>query len=107
MQNQTFNRSQILTLAWTLYRTGLTFSEAQRKAWKIADLKNRMRQGAVKFTYQKTDGTTRQAIGTTSARYFSYQRKTSRPAPAKVVTYFDLQKNSFRSFRASNLIDAA
>ena len=101
------NRSQILTLAWNLHKAGLSFSDAQRKAWKVYNLKNRMKAGAVEFTYQKKDGSTRQATGTTSSTFFSYTRKTDRITPSHLVTYFDLDKNSFRSFKAANILEVA
>lgn len=100
-------RSQVLTLAWTLHRAGLTFGEAQRKAWKVIRLKKALRAGVVEFTYTKADGTTRKATGTTSNRFFSYERKTDRPAPGHLVTYFDLEKGNFRNFKAANLVDVA
>jgi len=103
--NQT--RSRVLTLDWTLRKRGLSFSEAQKKAWKVIRLKAQLRGGVVSFTYTKKDGTTRKATGTTSNRFFSYQRKTNRATPSHLVTYFDLDKNNFRAFNAANLQDVA
>jgi hypothetical protein len=103
--NQT--RSKVLTLAWALTRTGLPFGAAQRKAWKVIRLKESMKQGPVTFAYQKKDGTTRQATGTTSNQFFTYERKTSRKSNPATVTYFDMEKQAFRAFKAANLLEVA
>lgn len=108
MINSNQIRSKVFTLANTLhYQQGLTKSEALTKAWKVIKLKEAMKSDQVNFTYQKKDGTTRQATGTTSNQYFTYQRKTDRPQSLTLVTYYDLEKKNFRSFQASNILQVA
>ena len=104
MKNQNNIRSKVFTLANTLYwSNGLTRSESFKKAWKVIRIKEAMKNDQVEFTYQKKDGTTRRAVGTTSSKFFSYTRKTDRPTPITVITYFDIEKQGFRAFKAENI----
>jgi hypothetical protein len=96
-------RSKAMKLAWALYKKGLSFGEAQRKAWKVLKLKEAMKVGEVEFTFLKKDGSIRPAKGTLQ---INYQKKTNRTSPIDVIAYFDIEKQSFRSFKAENLIAA-
>jgi hypothetical protein len=98
-------KNQVCALANVLrWKKGLTPSEAMAKAWKVIKLKSAMKEGKAQFSYTKKDGSTRAATGTTNSIYFQYERKTDRPAPAGLVTYFDLEKNAFRAFNAENIL---
>ena len=97
-------RSEIFKLANALrWNEGLTQSEALTKAWKVAALKAALKAGKVEFSYTKKDGSHRPATGTTNSAFFQYERKTDRPTPRTLVTYFDVEANAFRSFHAKNI----
>lgn len=105
-----FNRSEILTLAWTIYRQNqfLTFGQCQASAWKVAKLRVALRAGETRFTFQKTDGEVRTAVGTLNTSLFTYQHKgTDRAESVAVVKYFDLDKKAWRSFRAERILSIA
>lgn len=97
-------RSKVLSLAHKLKSTGLDFGMAQKKAWKVIRLKESMAKEVVQFTFIKKDGTIRNATGTTSNEFFTYQKKTNKITPSHLVTYFDIEKQSFRCFKAANLV---
>jgi hypothetical protein len=103
----TNTRSKVMILAWAITKTGISFGAAQGKAWEVIRLKESMKKGVVSFTYQKKDGTIRQATGTTSGEHFTYQRKTNRKGNPATITYYDLEKQSFRAFKAANLLQVA
>ena len=109
MKNSSNLKSKVFSLANVLHwNKGLSKSEAFRKAWKVIKLKEAMQNNRVDFTYQKKDGSTRNAVGTTSNQFFNYTRRTERPSQIAVITYFDIEKQAFRAFKAENIIlDAA
>lgn len=66
-----------------------------------------MQAGAVTFSYQKEDGSTRHATGTLNAELFQYESKgTGKAGSPAVIKYFDLEAGAFRSFRAERLLAA-
>ncbi|MCD8261764.1 MAG: SH3 beta-barrel fold-containing protein, partial [Bacteroides sp.] len=92
--------------AHSLGRTsGLNKSEALKKAWQLQKLHTSLMEGIVKFHFYKTDGTLRQAQGTLNTNYLPKTLKMTRSKtnPQQMV-YFDTDKNSFRSFKKSNLL---
>ena len=95
-------KTQLVTLANKLRATGLTLSEAFKRAWAIIKLKAGMSARPTSFFYKKEDGTIREAIG-----YYgdAPQATASAPAPAGlVIKYFDMVANGWRSFRADRFI---
>lgn len=62
-------------------------------------------EGRVTFTYTKADGTVRQATGTTKSDLIPESaRATATNTPeSTVITYYDLGKSAWRSFRRENL----
>lgn len=104
MANLKDTRSKVLSLAHKLKASGLSFGEAQKKAWKVIRLKEAMQNDIVEFTFIKKDGSLRAAKGTTSNQFFTYEKKTDRTTPSHLVTYFDIEKQSFRCFKAANLV---
>lgn len=74
---------------------------------KTVELKEMLRNGVVNFTYKKLDGTTRQATGTTRLESIpedKHPKGTGKTAD-NVVTYFDLEKEEWRSFREENFVE--
>lgn len=61
-------------------------------------LRERLRQGTVRFYFRKTDGSLRIAMGTLDlTRVPSSGQPRGGNAPQGVTTFFDLEKNAWRS----------
>ncbi len=79
------------------------------KAWQLYRLAKAMRDGAVTFYYIKSDGTIRKAVGTLKnipAGATLGGKRQTKPS-YKTMSYFDMEKHSFRCFRIENLICTA
>ena len=84
--------------------------EAMRKAHLTKNLLNALGKGVVRFTYSKKDGTMRTARGTlcreASAAFAAYEYVKAVEEvvwPRATFSYWDVDKNGFRSFRAEQL----
>ena len=83
------------------------------KTFKTTDLQEfskMLRNGIVDFEFVKKDGTIRQAKGTLEAEHLDAPKADS-DAPARktnenVLVYFDMEKQSFRSFVKSSFVGA-
>ena len=78
-----------------------------------------MAKGLLEFSYMKDDGTLRHARGTlcdgVSDRFDEWKRKQAekpmdkkakaKTKPREIITYWDLDKEGFRSFRADRLME--
>ena len=81
-------------------------------SWYSQQLLTRLGSGKVWFVYRKEDGTVREAQGTLcpgiSTEFDSYELKGSKKKadkwPTETFTYWDLEKQDFRTFKASRLI---
>jgi len=86
-------------------------SEAFRQAYLVRDLIEALGQGEVVFQYKKQDGELREARGTLcrgiSAVYDAYEYKTDGQDGSKYpkleITYWDLDREAFRSFSIARL----
>lgn len=91
--------------AWQIRRsTSMTISECLKKAWQLYRLTIKLRQGVVVFLYTKADGTIRKAVGTLKNISFNIAGKRVTKTAYKTLTYFDLDKKSFRCFKVENLL---
>ena len=76
------------------------------------ELITRLGEGRVWFVYRKEDGTEREACGTLcpgiSTEFDSYELKDSKKKqdkwPTEQFVYWDLEKQGFRTFKASRLV---
>lgn len=73
----------------------------------IEKLEQLLNDGEVSFTYEKVDGTKRDARG--SCNVYILEAHDAIPygtgvEKTGVITYFDLDKNAWRSFRKDSLI---
>lgn len=61
-------------------------------------LKSRLRAGVIQFAFKKLDGTLRTAVGTTDLTRVPTESHPSgeKPASPKVVTFWDMEKLSWR-----------
>lgn len=98
------NKSIILTNANKIRKQCGSLSLAFKKAWKAAFIAKELKKGEYNFSYIKKNGELREADGTTNENLFEYERKTDRKPYVGILTYFDLDKDEFRSARISNLI---
>lgn len=79
--------------------------EALKAAWKAMKLKAKMAAGVVEFAFRKADGTIRKAVGTLLQSVSHYEFKGgSRKKSYSTVAYFDMEKQSYRSFTIGSLI---
>ena len=100
-------------------KRGFDRSKAFKCAHAIYRLTNELAKGLLEFSYMKDDGTLRHARGTlcdgVSDRFDEWKRKQaekpkdkkaeSKTKPREIITYWDLDKEGFRSFRADRLIE--
>ncbi|SHG04297.1 SH3 beta-barrel fold-containing protein [Dysgonomonas macrotermitis] len=99
--------STIMRTAWQFVRTtGKSLSECLKLAWANFKLVRRMKQGIVKFYFQKVDGSIREAWGTLSDTGIpiSNREKKERAKNDFTQVYFDTEKQEFRSYKKLNLI---
>lgn len=100
-------RSNTFDNAWTMFKEGTfkTFASALKGAWDRYRLVKSLTEGETKFSFIKATGEVRNAVGTLNDNLFTYVRKTERDYfLAKVVRYWDLEKDAFRSVRIDRLI---
>ena len=109
MSNERRNSlSEVFNLAWQFVkRNGFSLSEALRTAWANIKLKAEMKRRIVKFYFQKVDGTRREAYGTLKASLLPETKGTGRKQPDTLQTYYDTEKQEYRSFKKANLIGIA
>ena len=102
-----------------VYKRGFDRSKAFKCAHAIYRLTNELAKGLLEFSYMKDDGTLRHARGTlcdgVSDRFDEWKRKQAekpkdkkakaKTRPREIITYWDLDKEGFRSFRADRLIE--
>ena len=81
--------------------TGKKFSICLMQAWQAYRLRKSMMLKKVKFAYETLSGSLRYAVGTLQVAYSS---KGSKKPNYGVMTYYDLDKAEYRSFRVENLI---
>ena len=100
-------RVRVMKYAWQLWKaTKQQWKICMIKAWQLYRLAKAMREGVVTFYYSKADGSIRKAMGTLTnvpAGATLGGKKVTKPS-YKTMTYFDIEKNSFRSFKVENLI---
>ena len=110
---------QRLLNSWVMELGNYLMSEHsmdKKRAMELAHLNRelitRLGEGRVWFVYRKEDGTEREACGTLcrgiSEQFDEYECKGSRKKadqwPTEVFTYWDLDKQAFRTWKASRLV---
>lgn len=100
-------RARVMKYAWQIRKsTNRSMRFCLFKAWQLYKLALSMRKGVVGFSYKKVDGSFRKAFGTLvnipAGATFGGKRLT-KPS-YRTLSYFDIERQSFRSFRAENLI---
>lgn len=96
---------EVMSLAWQFVRkNGYSISEALKTAWANMKLKELMKNKIVRFYYRKVDGTMREAFGTLQDKLLPPIQGTGRKPNETLFTYFDTEKEEYRSFKRANLL---
>lgn len=100
---------EVMSLAWRFFKvTGESFSECLKRAWQVYKLAKEMKIRTVQFFYQKVNGEIRQAFGTMAEEVIHDKVKgTGGRKNEDLFTYWDTEKESFRSFKKFNLLKIA
>ncbi|WP_291528860.1 SH3 beta-barrel fold-containing protein [Bacteroides sp. UBA939] len=97
--------SELMKQAWMLVKVyGFSMAEAMKQSWKAMKLKAALKKGIVKFFYQKLNGEIRTAWGTLKEGLIPETKDTGRKKNESLITYYDNEKASYRSFKVANLI---
>lgn len=100
-------RVRVMNFAHHIYETSTTtWSNALKKAWKLYNLAKKMRNGVVKFVFEKVDGSARIAYGTLCnlPAGITSRKSTGKAPNFATMCYWDTKKNAFRSFKVENFI---
>lgn len=76
----------------------------------MTNIVSTLNEGVVSFTYKKADGSTRQARGTTNADLIPADQRAVNPRNTETseqVDYYDLDKNGWRRFTRSALVESS
>lgn len=105
--SNTDKKRAVMVTAWGMVkRNGFTIGEALRTAWKNIKLKIKMATGAIKFTFEKADGTIREAWGTLKQELINYKPNgKGRPTAAHLQLFWDVEADGYRCFDKSRLIE--
>lgn len=98
--------SNIMQDAWRMFRiTGESFAECLKRSWQLSKLAKAMKTKVVQFFYVKAStGELRQAFGTLQSSVIDGLVKgVARRQNDNLMTYFDCEKQEFRSFKKFNL----
>lgn len=94
-------KTKLFKIAHSIKGQYATFSEALTAAWKVIKLTIKMKLGNVNFSFNKIDGSVRNAIGTLKNVPATLGTK----APnLSLFTYYDVEAQGWRSSRIENLI---
>ena len=97
---------------WLMDEYMMTRKEAFAKAGLTTEILKVLGEGIVEFSFKKDDGSARKARGTLckgiSEVFDDYEYKTDRQEATDIkdmFTYFDLDRQAFRTFKASRVLD--
>lgn len=85
-------------------RCSMAIEEANKAAALNERLVAKMQSEIVTFAFKKADGTIRVAKGTLKSDMLPEIKGTGRPLAFGLQLYFDVDKQSFRSYKKENLI---
>ncbi len=100
--------SEVMRLAWQMVKkNGYSMSEALKVAWLNIKLKVAMKQRIVRFYYRKVSGEVREAFGSLQDKLLLETKESGRKTNDTLFTYYDTERESWRSFKKANLIKIA
>ena len=90
----------------------LTQSQALKYAWWFESFRKKLQSGTYRFSYFKTDGSIREAVGTLDMSRIPEDKRPKslssapdvRPENYNTFPYYDLNAGGWRSFRLDNFI---
>jgi len=105
----TQKRSVAMKLTYAILRDeryNYKFGTAQSLAWKVLNLIMKMKKGVVEFFFLKgkNQDEVRESVGTLSSKFFNYDFKGNSNQSLKSISFFDMQKQAWRSFSPASLI---
>lgn len=101
----TISLKEVMLLAWHFVRhNGFSKSMALKAAWGNAKLISEMKTGVVSFSFRRLDGTIRKACGTLQDSVLPQPKGAVRKADGTLQTYFDTERQAYRSFKKANLL---
>ena len=108
----TFKNSmrEVMSTAWRFFKvTGESFADCLKRAWQVYKLAKEMKKRTVQFFYQKVNGEICQAFGTMKDEVIADKIKgnDTRKKNDDLFTYWDCEKEAFRSFKKFNLVKIA
>lgn len=99
---------EVMQMAWSFVRkNGYSMSEALKCAWANYKLKQAMKNKIVRFYYRKVSGEIREAFGSLQEKLLPETKESGRKSNDTLFTYFDTERESWRSFKKANLINIA
>lgn len=102
------NMREVMSTAWQFVRkNGYTMSEAMKVAWANYKLKQAMKNRIVRFYYRKVSGEIREAFGSLQDKLLPPTQGTGKKANETLFTYYDTERESWRSFKKANLLSIA
>lgn len=104
------NMREVMSTAWRFFKvTGESFADCLKRAWQVYKLAKEMKKRTVQFFYQKMNGEIRQAFGTMKDEVIADKIKgnNTRKKNDDLLTYWDCEKEAFRSFKKFNLVKIA
>jgi hypothetical protein len=80
-------------------KTKIRVMTNQKKPITIKELRSKLRRGEVRFSFEKKDGSIREAVGTLKESLIPAEHlpKGEREPSPLVVNFYDLEKSSWRS----------
>ena len=90
----------------------ITSSQALKSAWWFEDFRKKLSTGVWRFSYYKTDGSIREAVGTLDMSRIPEDKRpkgdmsdgAAREPSVNTFPYYDLDAAGWRSFRLDNFI---
>lgn len=110
MNTKSKYRCLVMRIAHSIKKNDFSFSEAQKKAWKVVDLIGRLYTSTenIDFTFVKKTGEIRPANGTRNHRIIPRKFIPKYINPSKInikaIPYFDIEKGAWRAFKPYLLI---
>ncbi len=99
---------EVMQMAWSFVRkNGYSMSEALKCAWANYKLKQAMKNKIVRFYYRKVSGEIREAFGSLQDKLLPEIKESDRKPNSTLFTYYDTERESWRSFKKANLINIA
>ena len=102
--------SRVMRVAHQLHNEvpNIPWSVLLHRTWYFEKFRKWLRDGLVTFTYYKRDGELREARGTLNDMLIPNDDRPKGIVPERVntsVTYYDIDKKEWRSFRISQFIE--